>query len=122
MRESKRSTRDGNDDMHCIKINALSTVYSFIFEEKRQGIELFHVKDLEKIYFEIFSEHGIQYESDTSQCTSLLVSNNNVLEKSNIGSKVKICFTAYADTIFKDMMDHIIIIHSMRGAVCLYVS
>ena len=105
--------------MHCIKINALSTVYLFISEEKRQGVEVFHVKDLEKIYFEIFLEHGIQYESDTSRCTSLLVSNNNVLEKSNIGSKVKICFTAYADKIFKDMIDHSIITHYMRGAIPL---
>ena len=113
MREFKRSTRDGNDDMYCIKVNALSTVYSFIFEEKRQDVEVFHPKDLEKIYFEIFSEHRIKYESDTSRCTSLLVSNNNDLEKSNIGSKVKICFTADADTIFKDTMDHSIIIYSM---------
>ena len=31
-----------------------------MFEEKCQGVEVFYAKDLEKIYLEILSEHGIQ--------------------------------------------------------------
>ena len=75
---------------------------------------MFNVKDLEKIYLEILSERGIQYKSHTSRFFSLLVSNNDDLEKRNIGSKITICFTARADTSFKDMMDPGTIIRSMR--------
>ena len=117
LRKSERSTHDGNNDTHWIKVNALNTVYSFMFEEKCQGAEVFHAKDFEKIYLEILSEHGIQYESHTSRFASLLVSNNDNLEKRNIGSKITICFTACADTIFKDMMDPGTIIRSMRDVV-----
>ena len=74
-------------------------------------------KDLEKIYLEILSKHRIQYESHTSWFASLLVSNNDDLEKHNIGSKITIYFTAYSDTIFKDMMDPGTIIRSMRDVV-----
>ena len=38
-----------------------------MFEEKCQVAEVFHLKDLEKTYLEIVSEHGIQYESHTSR-------------------------------------------------------
>ena len=41
LRKSERTTYDGNDDMHWIKVNALNTVYSFMFEEKCQGVEVF---------------------------------------------------------------------------------
>ena len=67
MRKSERSTQDRNDDSHWIKVNTLNTVYSFMFEEKCQVAEVFHLKDLEKTYLEIVSEHGIQYESHTSR-------------------------------------------------------
>ena len=112
--KSEQSTHDGNNDMHWIKVNALNTVYLFMFEEKCQGVEVFYAKDLEKIYLEILSEHGIQYESHTSGFAFILVSNNDDLEKCNIGSKITICFTACADTIFKDMMDPGAIIRFMR--------
>ena len=88
LQKSEWTTHDGNDDMHWIKVNALNTVYSFMFEEKCQGVEVFYAKDLEKIYLEILSEHGIQYESHTSRFASLAVSNNDDLEKRNIGSKI----------------------------------
>ena len=94
LRKTTQSTHDGNGDTHWIKINALNTVYSFIFEEKCQGVEVFYAKDLEKIYLEILSEHGIQYESHTSWFAYLLVSNNDDLKKGNMGSKITICFTA----------------------------
>ena len=57
LRKSVRSTNDGNDDMHWIEVNVLNTVYSCMFEEKCQGVEVFQANDLEKIYFEILSEH-----------------------------------------------------------------
>ena len=60
MRKSERSTHDGNDGTHWIKVHALNTVYSLMFEEKCHGVEVFYAKDLEKIYLEILSEHGIQ--------------------------------------------------------------
>ena len=88
MRKSERSAYDDNSDTHWIKVNALNTVYSFVLEEKCQGVEVFYAKDLEKIYLEILSEHGIQYESHTSRFASLVVSNNDDLEKRNIGSKI----------------------------------
>ena len=112
--KSEQSTHDGNNDTHWIKVNALDTVYLFMFEEKCQGVEVFYAKDLEKIYLEILSEHGIQYESHTSRFATILVSNNDDLEKCNIGSKITICFTACADTIFKNMMDPGAIIRFMR--------
>ena len=76
-------------------------------------VEVFYAKNLEKIYLEILSEHRIQYESHTSRFASLLVSNNDDFEKRNIGSKITICFTACADTVFEDM-DPGTIIRSMR--------
>ena len=85
-----------------------------MFEEKCQGLEVLYAKYLQKIYLEILSEHGVQYESHTSRFASLLVSNNDDLEKHNIVSKITICFTACADTIFKNMMDTGTIICSMR--------
>ena len=88
-----------------------------MLEEKSQGVEVLYAKDLEKTYLEILSEHGIQYECHTSWFASLLVSNNDDLEKCNIGSKITICFTACADTIFKDMMDPGTIIRSTRDIV-----
>ena len=63
---------------------------------------------------EILLEHKIQYESHISQFATLLVSNNDDLEKHNIGSKITICFNVRADRIFKDMMDPGTIIRSMR--------
>ena len=45
LRKSKRSTYDGNDDTHWFQVNVLNTFYSFIFEEKCQGVEMFHAKD-----------------------------------------------------------------------------
>ena len=65
--------------------------------------------------------HLISY----SRFVSLLVSNNDDLEKRNIGSKITICFTACADTIFKDMMEPGIIIRSMRDIVrslCMFMA
>ena len=53
LRKSQRSTHDCNDDKYWIKVNALNTAYSFMFEEKCQGVEMFYAKDLEKIYLEI---------------------------------------------------------------------
>ena len=97
----------------------MNPVYSFMFEEKCQGVEVFHPKNLEKIYLGILSEHGIQYESHISQFASLLISNNDDLEKRNIGSDITICFTACTDTIFEDMMDSGTIIRSMRDVVRL---
>ena len=88
-----------------------------MFEEKYKGVEVFHAKNLEKIYLEILSEHGIQYESHRSQFASLLFSDNDDLERRNIGSKTTICFTVCADRIFKDMMDPGTIIHSMGDVV-----
>ena len=88
-----------------------------MFEEKCQGVEVFHAKDLEKVYLNILSEHGIQDESHTSWAACLLVSNIDDLEKRNIGSKIRICFTACADTIFKDMMGPDSIICSMTNPV-----
>ena len=88
-----------------------------MLEEKSQGVEVLYAKDLEKTYLEILSERGIQYECHTSWFASLLVSNNDDLEKCNIGSKITICFTACADTIFKDMMDPGTIIRSTRDVV-----
>ena len=88
-------------------------------------VEVFYAKNLEKIYLEILSEHRIQYESHTSRFASLLVSNNDDFEKRNIGSKITICFTACADTIFKDMMEPGIIIRSMRDIVrslCMFMA
>ena len=41
LRKSERTTYDGNDDTLWIKVNALNTVYSFMFEEKCQGVEVF---------------------------------------------------------------------------------
>ena len=38
LQKSERSTHDGNDDMHWIKVNLLNTVYLFMFEEKCQGV------------------------------------------------------------------------------------
>ena len=98
-------------------MNALNTVYLFMFKEKCQGLEVFYTKDLEKIYLEVLSKYGIQYESHTSRFASLLFSNNDDLQKRNIGSKITICFTAFADEIFKNMMDHGTIIRSMRDFV-----
>ena len=97
----------------------MNPVYSFMFEEKCQGVEVFHPKNLEKIYLGILSEHGIQYESHISQFTSLLISNNDDLEKRNIGSDITICFTACTDTIFEDMMDPGAITRSMGDVVRL---
>ena len=114
MRKSERSIHDVNDDTHWIKVNALNTVYSFVFEEKCQGVEVFHAKDLEQIYWEILLEHGTQDESHTSRFASLLVSNNDDREKRNIGSKITLCFIVCADTIFKNMMDPGTIIRSDR--------
>ena len=71
-------------------MNALNTIDSFMSE----GVEVFDTKDLDKIYLEIISEDGIQYESNTSQFASLLVLNNDDLDKRNIGSKVIACCTA----------------------------
>ena len=88
-----------------------------MFKEKCQGLEVFYTKDLEKIYLEVLSKYGIQYESHTSRFASLLFSNNDDLQKRNIGSKITICFTAFADEIFKNMMDHGTIIRSMRDFV-----
>ena len=45
LRKSERSTHDSKDDTHWIKVNALNTVYSFMFEEKFQGVEVFYAKD-----------------------------------------------------------------------------
>ena len=98
-------------------MNALNTVYLFMFKEKCQGLEVLYTKDLEKIYLEVLSKYGIQYESHTSRFASLLFSNNDDLQKRNIGSKITICFTAFADKIFKNMMDHGTIIRSMRDFV-----
>ena len=70
LRKSQRSTHDCNDDKYWIKVNALNTVYSFMFEENCQGVVMFSAKDLEKIYLEILLEHRIQYESHTSQFAS----------------------------------------------------
>ena len=98
-------------------MNALNTVYLFMFKEKCQGLEVFYTKDLEKIYLEVLSKYGIQYESHTSWFASLLFSNNDDLQKRNIGSKITICFTAFADEIFKNMMDHGTIIRSIRDFV-----
>ena len=98
-------------------MNALNTVYLFMFKEKCQGLEVFYTKDLEKIYLEVLSKYGIQYESHKSRFASLLFSNNDDLQKRNIGSKITICFTAFADEIFKNMMDHGTIIRSMRDFV-----
>ena len=67
LRKSERTTDDGNNDTHWIKVNALNIVYSFMFEEKCQGAEVFYAKDLEKIYLGILSEHGIQYEFHISR-------------------------------------------------------
>ena len=114
MRKSERSIHDVNDDKHWIKVNALNTVYSFVFEEKCQGVEVFHAKDLEQIYWEILLEHGTQDGSHTSRFASLLVSNNDDREKRNIGSKITLCFIVCADTIFKNMMDPGTIIRSDR--------
>ena len=69
------------------------------------------------MYLEILLKHGIQYESHTSRFASLLVSNNDDLEKRNLSSLIIICFTGCADTIFKDMMDPGTIIRSMRDVV-----
>ena len=74
-------------------------------------------KGFRKIYLEVLSKYGIQYESHTSRFASLLFSNNDDLQKRNIGSKITICFTAFADEIFKNMMDHGTIIRSMRDFV-----
>ena len=98
-------------------MNALNIVYSFMFEKKCQGAEMFYAKELEKIYLGILSEHGIQYEFHIFRFASLLVSNNDDLEKHNIGSKITICFTACIDRIFKDMMDPGTIIRSMGDTV-----
>ena len=117
LRKSERSTDDGNDDTHWIKVNALNIVYLFMFEKKYQGAEVFYAKELEKIYLGILSEHGIQYEFHIFRFASLLVSNNDDLEKHNIGSKITICFTACIDRIFKDMMDPGTIIRSMGDTV-----
>ena len=102
MGKSERSTHEDTDDSHWIKVNVLNRVYSFIFEEKCQSIDLFYAKDIEKKYLEILSKHGIQYEFHTSRFASLQVSNDD-LQKLSIVSKATICFTACADTIFKDM-------------------
>ena len=117
LQKSERSAHDGNNDTHWIKINALNSVYWFIFEEDCQGVEVFHAKDLEKMYLQILSEHRIQYEPHTSRFVYILVSNNYDLEKCNRGSKITIYFTVCTDTIFKDMMDPGPIIRSMRHAV-----
>ena len=34
--------------IHMYQVNALNTVYLFMLEEKCQGVEVFHAKDLEK--------------------------------------------------------------------------
>ena len=112
LRKSEWSTHDTNDDTHWIKVLALNTVYSFMFEERCQGVEMFYAKDLEKICLEILSEHGIQFESHTSRFASLLASNNGDLEKRNAGSNITICFTACVD-----MVDPGTIIRSMRDVV-----
>lgn len=78
---------------------------------------MFHVKDLEKILLEILLEHETQDESYTSRFSSLLVSNNRDIEKRYIGSKMKLCFTTCADTIFKYMMDSSTIIRTMTDVV-----
>ena len=59
-----------------MKVNIWNAVYLFMFEENCQVVVVFYEKDLENVYLEILSEHGIQCESHTSQFTSLLVSNN----------------------------------------------
>ena len=103
----------------------MNTVDSVLIEEKYYNLEVFHAKDLEKIYLKIVSEHGIQYESHTSRFASLLASNNGDLGKRNAGSNITICFTACADTIFKDMMEPGIIIRSMRDIVrslCMFMA
>ena len=89
-----KSTHDGNNDTHWIKVNSLNTVDSVLIEEKYYNLEVFHAKDLEKIYLKIVSEHGIQYESHTSRFASLLFSNNDDVSKRNKGSKITICFTS----------------------------
>ena len=90
LRKSEQSIHDSYDDTHWIKVNALNTIDSFMSE----GVEVFDATDLDKIYLEIISEDGIQYESNTSQFASLLVLNNDDLDKRNIGSKVITCCTA----------------------------
>ena len=117
LRKSERTTDDGNNDTHWIKVNALNIVYSFMFEKKCQGAEVFYAKELEKIYLGILSEHGIQYEFHIFRFASLLVSNTDDLAKHNIGLKITICFTACIDRIFKDMMDPGTIIRSMEDTV-----
>ena len=42
LRKSEWSTHDTNDDTHWIKVLALNTVYSFMFEERCQGVEMFY--------------------------------------------------------------------------------
>ena len=71
LRKSEWSTHDTNDDTHWIKVLALNTVYSFMFEERCQGVEMFYANGLEKICLESLSEHGIQFESHTSRFASL---------------------------------------------------
>lgn len=78
---------------------------------------MFHVKDSEKIFLEILLEHETQDESYTSRFSSLLVSNNHNIEKRCIDSKMKLCFTTCADTIFKYMMDSSTIIRTMTDVV-----
>ena len=95
----------------------MNAVYSFMLEEKCQGVEVFYAQDLEKIYLKILLEHRIQDESHTSRFASLLVSNNDDLENRNVGSKITICFNACADTILKDMMDPGTIIRSMTHVI-----
>ena len=71
LRKSEWSTHDTNNDTHWIKILALNTDYSFMFEERCQGVEMFYAKGLEKICLESLSEHEIQFESHTSRFASL---------------------------------------------------
>ena len=59
----------------------------------------------------------MQYKPHISRFASLLVLNNDDLEKRNIGSKITICFTTCTDTIFQDMMDPGTIIRSMRDVI-----